>query len=138
MEVNLMVPFKIGSIYTFNTLAPTVLESVMRNVRILSIMSYDLANSYINVDIMQKSIYPLLPSGTPSNPRDYVYILFETEAKIKTVLAIDWIDINSIQEVTTVTINIRVDRAAIEDIPKIRDTLKLMGFTNLNISSKYD
>lgn len=133
-----MVPFKIGSTYTFNTLAPTVLESVMRNVKILSIMNYDLANSYINVDIMQKSIYPLLPTGTPSNPRDYVYVLFETEAKIKTVMAVDWIDVNSIQEVSTVTINIRVDKAAIEDIPKIRDTLKLMGFSNLFINTTYD
>jgi hypothetical protein len=132
-----MIPFKIGSTYTFNTLAPTVLDSVMRNVKIMSIMDYDLANSYINVDIVQKSIYPLLPSGTPSNPKDYIYILFLTEAKIKTVLALDWIDVNSIQEVTTVTINIRVDKAAIEDIPKIRDTLKLMGFSNLTITSTY-
>lgn len=130
-----MIPFQIGKTYTFNTLAPTVLESVMKNVKIMSIMDYDLANSYINVDLVQKAIYPLLPIGTPNNPKDYVYVLFMTEAKIKSVLAIDWIDVNSIQEITSATINVRINGAALEDIPKIRDTLKLMGFTNLIIST---
>lgn len=130
-------PFKIGSIYNFNTLAPSVLEAMMIHVKILGIIDYHLASKYLDVDLMQRTLYPLLPPGTPRDARDYVYVLFETEAKIVTVLAMEWIDVNSIEEITSVRIKVTIDKAALEDVPRIRDTLKLMGHHDISIETTY-
>lgn len=127
--------FNVGSVYSFNTMAPAILTGSYRNVKILGILDYSMAWSYINIDIMQKSVYPLLPVGTPDNPRDYLYVLFMTEGNVKTVLAIPWIDVNSIVETKSVDLYIQIRKANLEDIVKIRDTLRLIGYSDMTINT---
>ena len=129
-----MLPYKIGTLYRLNTLAPAVLGSVFNNIRVIGIIDYSVACQYINVKLMHATIYPLLPAGTPDDPQKYIYLLFMTEAGTKTVLAMPWIDESSVQEITSVSIVITVHQANMEDVSRIRQTLDMIGYKNITIA----
>lgn len=125
--------FKIGKIYTFNTLAPAVLGVIVKNARLTGIVDYSTACKHINVDMLQRNVYPLLPAGTPNITSDYTYYLFKGESGNMVVLADVWIEETSIEEALGKTISISIPNANLEDVTRIRDTLNLMGFVGYKI-----
>lgn len=124
------VEFEINKTYTFNTRAPVILGATFRRVKILGIIDYVLASSFINPETQHHNVYPHLPAGTPSDPKKYTYLLIQTEQGDKTVLAKEWIDPSSVTLVTSTTINITVTGASASDAENIREALLLLGFTN--------
>ncbi len=128
-----MYNFILKNIYDFNTLAPSVLGATFRNAKVLGIVDYDIASSFINVELMQRSIYPLLPAGTPDTPKQYSFLLLQTESGEKTVVAYEWIDPASIRLVDSVTITVTLPNVKSSDSVLIRDSLALVGFTGFNI-----
>ena len=128
-----MYNFQIGNTYNFNTRAPAVLGSLFKNATILGIVDYNTASTYINIDVMQRTIYPLLPQGTPDNPKKYTYLLIQAESGQKTVLAYQWIDENTIAEVSSATIIVTLPNVNATDAERIRDSLALLGFTGFTI-----
>ena len=131
----MIVPFQIGFNYTFNTRAPAILGVLLKNVKVLGIVDYDIANTFINVEAMAVAVQPLLPAGTPSNPKTYQFIIFQSENGSKTVLAMQWVDTATIVTVSGITITAIINNADSADLVKIRDVLVAMGYTNLNLTS---
>ena len=60
--------FEIGKTFTFNTRAPSVLGSIIKNAKLTSILDYDDAIKLDNIDLKFRTIYPLLPANTPPVP----------------------------------------------------------------------
>ena len=129
-----MFNFSIGKYYSFNTLAPAILGATFYRAKLIGLVCYDTANTRINVNLMQRTIYPSLPAGTVDNPANYTYLMLETESGEKTVVAYEWIDESSIEEVVSMTATITVPNIAASDATAIRDLLTLNGFKNIKIA----
>jgi hypothetical protein len=126
--------FKIGKVYTFDTYAPTLLGTQLKNARLTSIIDFDTANSYENILLKYRQIYPLLPVGTPDNGRLCTYYVFETESKEKVVYADQWINEDTIVVIEHININIYITDIALNDISNIRDILRAAGYFDFRIT----
>jgi hypothetical protein len=127
--------FVLGSTYTFNTLAPAILGSNFENVILKAIMDYDTAMNFSNVALTNKTIYPLLPTGTPSDPTQYQYYKFLTSIGTSIILASPWIDNTSVTLSSGIIIHVAVNNVGIPDIARIQNALSFMGYTNFQITS---
>lgn len=128
-----MYPFKIGKTYTFNSLAPALLQAVFSNAKMLGSMDYESARSFANIDLLYRSIYPLLPQGTPDQVEACEYYRFLTESGEKVVLADQWIDSNSVEVIEHINFQVLFSQASISDISRVRDVLNSLGYTNYEI-----
>jgi hypothetical protein len=118
----------LNKVYTFNTLAPSVLGATFSNVKIEGIVTYSEAIKSIPVDTMHANIYPLLPPGAPANYKDYIFVVIRSAANIKTVLAYPWIDETSVRLITKTSLQYNIADAGEEDKIKIDKFLKNLGY----------
>lgn len=123
-----MYAYKIGSYYTFDTKAPSILGATVKNAKLVAILDYDMASNFITPAISHANIYPYLPPGTIDDPKRYVYLLFETDTVKRLVMADTWINESSVKESNTLTMSIIIPNVTVEDGTKVRDILLLAGF----------
>ena len=57
----------IGTVYSFQTLAPAILGQRIANAKLTAIVDYNTAIRYVNVVSQYSNIMPHLPTGTPRN-----------------------------------------------------------------------
>ena len=131
-----MNPFELDGVYNFNTLAPAILGADFKRATVLAILNYTVASGYINIESNHVNIYPYLPVGTVKDPKTYQYLLIKTQTGENTVLALPWINLDTVTRVTTQTISITINDVNVDDTVKIRDTLILMGYTDFAITIK--
>lgn len=129
-----MNPFQIDNVYNFNTLAPAILGAEFKNATVLAILNYTVAKTYINIETNHVNIYPYLPVGTVNDPKTYQYILIKTQSGETTVLALPWINTDTVTQVTNQSIVVKVNNITNDDTVKIRDALILMGYSDFTIS----
>ena len=127
------LPMNIGSIYTFDTLAPSILGVMIKNAKLISIMDYDSAIKEDEIGIKYRNILPLLPTGTPISPETSLYYKFKSEIGEHIILSERWIDPTSIIEVTAIRLKVTVENAKPDDIDRIRRILSSAGYTAFNI-----
>lgn len=125
--------FAIGSIYTFNTLAPGILQATVKNAKLTSILDYETAKMYINADLMFRQIYPALPAGTPDHPESCVYYRFTSESGEKIVLADQWVDTTTVENVKNINFQVTVTNGSLADITNVKNMMNALGFTNYSI-----
>lgn len=129
-----MNPFELDNVYNFNTLAPAILGADFKRVTVLAILNYSIASTFINIETNHVNIYPYLPEGTVNDPKSYQYLLIKTESGETTVLALPWINLDTVTKITGQTLTIKINDVAGTDATKVRDSLILLGFTNFTIS----
>ncbi len=128
------LPFDIGKRYTFNTLAPAMLGTVIENAKLVSIMDYEnivkqenfIKNTYAN-------ILPLLANGTPTDPRSSIYYIFETLSGDRKVLSQYWVDEGTIEEIQLINFKVTVTDSSLGKMTTVRNLLNSAGITNFNI-----
>lgn len=120
---------QIGKTYTFNTVAPAILGAIVKNAKLISILDYTTALALDNIDIKYKSIFPLLPSGTPPDPASSIFYRFISESGEKIILADVWISESTIVVVDFINIQVNIMNAALTDITVIKDALNALGYT---------
>lgn len=126
----------VNSTYNFNTLAPSIIQASGYNMTLTGIVGYDIAKTMINVTLQQRSIYPELPAGTPSDETTYTYYVFKNTDGKQVVLADAWIDMNSVVKVSKLNLTISLTQCTTSDITLIRDQLNLLGYKGrFNITS---
>lgn len=130
-----MVSLEIGKVYTFHTNASAVLGAIIKNAKLQAIINYDIALKYDNIVNKYRTIYPLLPVGTPDSPESCVYYVFKTEAGDTVVFADQWIDLNTVELVEHIVISVTVNEASLSDVTNIRNALNALGFTNYVIKT---
>jgi len=126
--------FELGTTYNFNTLAPAILGSNVKNATVLGIIDYTTASNYITPETRHVDVYPYLPTGTVNDPKKYTYILFKSESNVKFVLGLPWIDLATVVQVVSLTINVTVNNASTGDANRIRDSLILLGFNSFTVT----
>ena len=131
-------PFNIGMVYTFNALAPAILGQTFTAAKVMAVMNYELAQAtnYINPAQMHATVYPSIDPAKRAQDdyTTYTYILFQTSTSNKVVLALEWIDQNTITQTqyNTVVVTLSQINTALTDINRIRESLILAGIANSN------
>lgn len=125
--------FQLNKIYTFNTKAPGILGTSIKNAKMIGMVDYHTAMGFENIDLKFRQIYPVLPNGTPDTPESCVYYRFISESGEKIIMADQWIDENSIEVIEHVSFQVKFVNVDLEDISRVRDTLNAMGYTNFEI-----
>ena len=128
-----MYSFQIGKVYSFDTIAPAHLGETFKNVKITGLLDYNNAIKRSNIDVLQSAIRPYLPSGTPNDPRDYTYLLFETETGNTIAMAYPWIREATIQETINQVVTASIFGASANDAQKIKAILALAGYNNVTL-----
>lgn len=126
--------FNIGKTYTFNTNAPSLLGASLVNAKLLSIMDYETARQYDNIDLRYRAIYPSLPLGTADKSKSTIYYRFQSQSGEKVVFAHEWIELGSVQVVEHITIQVLLTEASMEDMGRLRNILNANGYTKYNIT----
>lgn len=115
-----------GNHYTFNTKAPAILGTTISAASLVAIADYTTALKYENVAANHARIYPLLPLGTKSDYTKYVYLIFKVGDKTR-AFASEWIDYNSLAEVTETTAVFTISNCDPVQTDKIRKFIISLG-----------
>lgn len=128
-----MTTLTLGNSYTFDTAAPAILGTQIKNAKLLSILDYETARTFDNIDIKFRTIFPLLPAGTPDAIELTTYFLFKTESGEKIVIADIWINKSTITEIGFIQFQVMFTKASLADIDKVRANLIALGYTDFTI-----
>lgn len=112
--------------YNFSLYPNSVLGTVYRNAKLISILDYNIALKFANVDLLQRQIYPYLPPGTNSDHTNYTYYLFKHNDK-NLVIADTWIIESSVEETSGLNYTLRLNNITPTQLNMIRDQLRLLG-----------
>lgn len=126
--------FQIKKTYDFKTLAPAILNSDYKSQKVIAIFTSVEAVKYIDIQTLHANVSKVIPS-LPSSVNDLTYILFENTSQEKTVLALEYIDQDTIKEVVTYNIRIDVKGANSNDLALLRKYLLELGYTNIDITT---
>lgn len=122
---------QLGKTYNFKTLSPVILGSEYKNQKVIGIFNSTEAMKYGDI----QTTYALVSKEISTLPKinDLTFILFESLDQDKTILALEYLDVNTIVEVTTFNLNIVINNASTEDTSIITNMLKELGYTNFKI-----
>lgn len=125
---------QIGSTYNFFLRAPAILGAEYKNATVMGVLDFDSANVIQDVAPLHASVYSSLPTGTPKDAKDLLFIKIRTSTGEVRVIAKDWL---SMDPVLVVNKNVRVDilNVDLSKLPLLRAALEHTGFTNFTITS---
>lgn len=119
---------KLNRHYNFSLYPNSVLGTVYQNAKLISILDYNIALKFSNIELLQKQIYPYLPPGTNSDYLNYTYYLFNYKNK-NIVIADVWIIDVSIEESDGLNYTIRLNNISATQFNVVRDQLRLLGIS---------
>lgn len=128
MQYNL----EIGKSYDFTLYASGVLGTGYNNTKVLGIMDYDSAKLVQDITPLHIQAYPDLPTGTPRNAKELIYVKVKTTLGEVRVIAMDWISSTPV-EVITQTIKVTISQVSSSDVNIVRNLLIVNGYPNINI-----
>ncbi len=125
----------IGKTVSFQVYPSAILTDDFRDVKIVGVVNYEAANSYISTARMHTNVFPTLPTGTPDDYRLYEYALIRKQDGKLTAIGVPWIRETSIEVTGTIEIIITIRDKGIDDIPRIRQILTQNGIGNIAITT---
>lgn len=126
--------FQLNKTYNFNTLAPGILNQYYKVQKVIAIFNSKEAVKHRDIQTLHSNVSKVV-TNLPANVSNLTYILFENDTGDQQVLALEYIDQNSIQEVTTFNIRVDIKNANTNDLALIRKYLMELGYTNLEITT---
>jgi len=126
--------FRLKKVYNFLTLAPHILGSRLTMMKVKSIMTSDNAIKFRDIYTLHAQLLNVIP-GLPISAEDNMYVLFEDADKKEVLLAMEWIDSNSIVEVKGVNARIEISNLNTDDFNIIKQSLLELGHKNLVITT---
>lgn len=125
----------IGKTVSFQVYPSAILTDDFRDVKIVGVVNYEAANSYISTARMHTNVFPTLPPDTPDDYRLYEYALIRKQDGKLTAIGVPWIRETSIEVTGTIEIIITIRDKGIDDIPRIRQILTQNGIGNIEITT---
>lgn len=119
------VKFELMKSYSLETYVPSILKTEFNKITVLMLMTSKGAQQQgADVQALHEQIYPYLPSGSaPRNFEKLRYLLVRTTANVERVIAIEWINPNTVKELTSGPANFVIDDVSPEDFGRIREIL---------------
>lgn len=123
--------FELRKRYNFSTKAPAILGAEYRNVMVESIMTATEAVKYSDILTLHEQIRTVL--NLDIEAVNCTYIKFKTLDGETVIIALEYINSDSIVEVKTVNIRVDVLEANTDDILIIQERLKELGYSKFKI-----
>jgi len=124
----------INKTYNFTTLAPAILGSEFQLMKVKAILTATEAVKYRDILTLHNTLTPVI-TGLPVSINDCTYYLFENSEKELVLLALEYIDYNSILEVESTNIRIEIFNTTSDDVSIIRNRLLELGYNTLKITT---
>ena len=125
--------FEIKKTYNFTTLVPSLLGGEYKNMQVVPLMTPDEAVKYQDILTLHEQVRTLIALNMSAN--DCTYVKFKTLEGDTKIIALEYIEPDSIKEVTTVNIRIELQRATTEDISIITARLKELGYVDFDVTT---
>ena len=125
---------RINKIYNFNTLAPSILGTTYKNMKVKAIMSANEAIKHRDIYTLHNNLTTAI-LGLPQDVGDCTYVLFEDRDGNQTVLALEYIDPYTITEVVTTNVRVELYNTDDLDVSVLRTRLLELGYNNFNITT---
>ena len=126
--------FEINKTYNFSTLAPEKLGAVYKNMKVKSILDSAEAGKYSDVYTLHTNLIPVIPN-LPNNITDLVFLLLQNNDGEKTVMAINYIDPDSVILVESVNIRVELTDVSSEDVAIITSRFRELGYFNFIVET---
>ena len=127
--------FEVGSIYRFDTLAPTVLGVSYNNMKVDGLVTASIASKHMDIYSRHKQLTTLIP-GLPTDANNCTFVMFTNVSNNETViLALEYIVTASIVSTEAVTLTVTIPNSSPADGPVIREALRKVGIIVGSISS---
>lgn len=126
--------FQLNKSYNFRTLAAALLNHEYKNQKVVGIMNAKEAVKYRDIQTLHSNVSKMV-TNLPQDINKLTFLLFENMDREKQVLALEYIDPNSIVEITTFNIRIDIRNANTEDLSLLRYRLLELGYTNFDITT---
>lgn len=126
-----MTTLTLNKFYNFSVYANSILGTTYRNAKLVSILDYNVALKFANIELLHRQIYPYLPPNTLNDSTKYTYYLFTYNDK-QIVIADTWIIQSSIEETEGLNYTLSLNNVTPTQLSIIRDQLTLLG-VNFNI-----
>lgn len=129
----LLYQLELQGVYNFAMRAGAILGYSFKNATVKALLDFDSANQVEDVTPIHASVYSELPTGTPKNPRDLVYVKVVTSTGETRVWALNWIATQP-ELVTSNTVQVIINDINLSDIERLRQVLVANGFTKNTIT----
>jgi hypothetical protein len=127
--------YQIGLTYSFNVFPVALLGNNFQNVVVQAILDAGTTQQLgVDIQALAKQMYPLLPSGTPSDPTTYQYLKLQLASGASVILAVPWIDDSSVELVTQQTIVATISNVSSQDLSRIKLALVQNGYNNVSLA----
>lgn len=127
--------FTLNKTYSFNTIAPGILGASFDSMKVIGIINYEEASRFEDIISIHSKIVNTVPNvSLPMSYQDCTYIKFETSSGLKKILALEYIDLDSVQEKQTKQLVITVNNYTLSDATTITNMLKDAGFWDIKVS----
>lgn len=123
-----------GKIVSFEIYPVGILGDNYRTVKIMSVIDYDTARLFSDISNTAVSVYPLLPAATPKDYKKYKYLKLEHTDGSTSCIAIDWINLDTVEYHSDVVVNIRLKLTNVGTVEHLRKLLLANNFTPLEIT----
>ena len=130
----LLYNLDIGSTYNFALYGSAILGSGYSAAKVTGLLDYSSAMQISDVAALHASVYPDLPSGTPSDASLLTYVKIVTSSGSTSVLALNWISSQPTQ-VTSTTITVTIYNTSLTKLPAIQAMLNANGFTSFALNA---
>lgn len=114
--------------YNFSLYQNSILGTIYEGAKLVSILDYQTALKFANIELLHRQIFSYLPPGTNSDKTQYTYYLFKVNGK-DVIVADVWIIATSIIETLGVNYTIRLNNITSTKFTVVRDQLRLLGIS---------
>lgn len=128
--------FELKKIYNFVTLAPSILGNEHKLMKVAAIMnSAEALKQGVDITTRHDNVLQVLPS-LPTNITDLIFILFVNQlTQEKILLAYEYINLDSIENVEAINIRVDIYNTSTEDISVVNRRLRELGYANIKIKT---
>lgn len=131
-----MANFELKKSYNFNikSEAAGIIGEKYKLAKIKGIITSEEAVKYTDIATMHETLKPLITT-LPDSVNDLSYVLFETQDGDQKVLALEYIDVNTIVEVKSINLRAQILGVSTDDIAIIKSALSELGYANVTVTT---
>lgn len=118
-----------GDTVTFTVYPTAILGTKYTSVKVLSILDYETAKSFVDVDALHRNIYPTLPNGlVPNDPSQYDYVKLRFSNGASDIIGLPWINASTIVVSSSQNIQLTFTNLSPVDQNRLKQVVQANGF----------
>lgn len=131
----LLRQLEVSKTYSVDTWSPEVLGSRLINVKCLAVLSSkDAISAGLDIYAYHERMRPHLPAGYNNNPSTMIYVKVQSMDGKETILAMDWLNLETLVETNPKRALIEVNGVSVNDVEVIRRSLVIQGYSDISIT----